>query len=480
MDYHSHASIELSDDSERSCGLFPEERSSAGVSMEDEVQMDFPMSLLLPRYLLEDILNRLEDAREIAKAQCVCKEFLDGGHTPEGMLKSRDRSVAAASPGRAAVYDAFVFLTALLLSAVFQYLIGPLEKGGTKVHSSGSLEFRWKYISILLFDGWYVWVKFRVVAPDSEQKPSRGIHRKSKIDASGKKFYTGPFEPRFKPPGSHNYISVGSYEVEEDAKIVYQILAYYYGKNDSNVLSLVNGSTYPIPCMTEEEQHLDPVTKKKWARSKAKAILELYNGAVVESMLDWLGNSGIEPSGGILNTMPPPAACGMDTSRIEAEAQPSQLGNQSDDLELVSPSSFNPNVDTVPPAGMQGHVADISTFSDHVVGDANRAEEPDEQPLEPQFQYQSLQEKEADNVIPDYSSILRQVKELERQQQLQQLQIQQQDTRFELHKQLHQLEIQQLQSRISELVGEIEGLRSTEHARKRICTGFYLRNDSQN
>ncbi|KAG0557192.1 hypothetical protein KC19_11G109000 [Ceratodon purpureus] len=45
-----------------------------------QVQMDFPMCLLLPRYLLEDILNRLEDAREIAKAQCVCKEFLDAGN----------------------------------------------------------------------------------------------------------------------------------------------------------------------------------------------------------------------------------------------------------------------------------------------------------------------------------------------------------------------------------------------------------------
>ncbi|KAG0605594.1 hypothetical protein M758_9G071700 [Ceratodon purpureus] len=397
---------------------------------------------------------------------------------------SRDRpSTTAASPGRAVVYvDAFIFFTALLLSAVFQYLIGSLDKGGTKVHSSGSLEFRSMYVSIVLLLGAYVWIKFRDVAPPSQQKPSAGLHRKCKLNDLGMKVYHGNYEPRFKPPGSDNYISVGSYEVEEDAKIIYHILAFYYGKDVPGELPLLNGLTYLIPCMTEEEQHLDPETKKKWARSKAKPIFEEYNGALVESLVsDCLGNSEIEATEDIFTTIPPPecpAAYGMDSSRIEAEAQPSQLGIQSDDLELVSPSSFNPNVDTVPP-GMQGHVADI-TFSDHVVGDANRAEVPDEQPLEPQFQHQSLQEKEADNVIPDYSSILRQVKELERQQQLQQLQIQQQDTRFELHKQLHQLEIQQLQSRISELEGEIERLRSTEHARKRICTGLYLRNDSQN
>ena len=35
--------------------------------------------LKLPRYVLEDIVSRLEDAKDIAIAQCVCKELWDVG-----------------------------------------------------------------------------------------------------------------------------------------------------------------------------------------------------------------------------------------------------------------------------------------------------------------------------------------------------------------------------------------------------------------
>lgn len=44
-----------------------------------QVQMGLSGFLQLPRHLLEDILTRLEDARHIAKAQCVCRDFRAAG-----------------------------------------------------------------------------------------------------------------------------------------------------------------------------------------------------------------------------------------------------------------------------------------------------------------------------------------------------------------------------------------------------------------
>ena len=67
-------------------------------------------------------------------------------------------------------------------------------------------------------------------APESDQRPPKGWRRKSIKNTLGERVYYGKFEPRFKPPGSKNYISVGGYEKEEDAKACYQILAFWFGK----------------------------------------------------------------------------------------------------------------------------------------------------------------------------------------------------------------------------------------------------------
>lgn len=43
--------------------------------------MGFPGCLkALPQYVLEDIINRLEDARDIAKVQSICREWRDAGN----------------------------------------------------------------------------------------------------------------------------------------------------------------------------------------------------------------------------------------------------------------------------------------------------------------------------------------------------------------------------------------------------------------
>ena len=181
--------------------------------------------------------------------------------------------------GRARVYyDALVIAAIfLLLSRVYQYSIRLLDRGGGKIYSSGSLEFRSIYISIVLFQGAYIWIKFRDVAPESNQRPSPGLYRKSRKIELGERVYYGNFEPRFKPLGSKNYISVGCYEQEEDALACYQMLAFWYGKQGAQgQLPLGDGSTYPIPGMPEEIQRLDPEEKKEWAKARVKEVLTEY------------------------------------------------------------------------------------------------------------------------------------------------------------------------------------------------------------
>lgn len=420
-------------------------------------------------------------------------------------------------------FDAFVISTALLLSLVYRYLIALVDRGGGKTYSSGSLDFRSIYISIVLFQGAYVWIKFREVAPDSQQTPSPGLYRRCRTNELGVRVYYGNFEPRFKPPGSENYVSVGSYEEEEDAKNIYQILAFYYGKDVPSELPLPFGNPFHIPHMTEEEQRLNPEEKKKWAKCKVKAVYEDYKheyavwGCLMEQSTEDLPNTVLP-----LPEFPDPGASvvgRMDSIGVQAdEAHPFQFGNQGDNLGRdISPS--NANIGPVT-QGMQEHMAN-NTLSGPVGGDASHLALPEtatnmpangagalgKQPLDPQFQHGSLQENQANssanNLVLDDLSLVRLVKELQRQQQLQQLQSQQLESRIqeqvhqsqqqetrnqqletrisglERQQQLQQLQSQQQKSRISELEGEVERLQSTEHARKRRCSGLTPRRNSE-
>jgi hypothetical protein len=328
----------------------------------------------------------------------------------------------------------------------------------------------------------------------------------------GVKVYCGNFEPRFKPPCSKNYISVGSYEDEQDAKNIYQILAFYYGKDVPSELPLPFGDPFHVPPMNEEEQRLSPEEKKKWAKGKVKAVYEDYKreeSAAWDSLLD-------QPTGDLPNTVLPlpefaDASAGvvgrMDSIGIQGdEAHPFQLGSQGDNPGPdISPSNCSPNIGPVT-QGMQEHMAN-NTLSGHVGGGAsqltlpetatnipaNGAGAPGEQPIGAQFQLGSLQENQANNstnnLVLDDLSLVRLVKELQRQQQLQQFRsqqlesrIQQQETRIselERQQQLEEFQSHQKDSRISELEVEVERLRSTEHARKRSCSGLTPRHNSE-
>ena len=189
----------------------------------------------------------------------------------------------------------------------------------------------------------------RDVAPDvSNQRPSPGLYRKYRKNESGERVYYGKFEPRFKPPGSQNYISVGCYEQEEDAKACKQILAFFYGKQGAEgQLPLGDGSTYPLPGMPEALQRLGPEEKKEWAQAKVKEVLTKYQ------MFRSLLSCEAHPTG---NALPPDHPESLDVGArvivpsgsigVQADdAHPFQLCDQAgDSVRSVSPSNYSLNV----------------------------------------------------------------------------------------------------------------------------------------
>ena len=413
--------------------------------------------------------------------------------------------------GRARVYyDALVMAALLFLSRIYQYWIGLLDRGGGKIYSSGSLEFRSIYISIVLFQGAYIWIKFRDVAPESNQRPSPGLVRKYFTNELGEKVYYGKFEPRFKPPGSKKYIYVGRYEEEKEAKACNQIFAFLYGKQGAQgELPLGDGFTYPIPGMPEEMQRLGPEEKKKWAKEKVKDVLSDYQ--ILQKFL----SREAHPTG---NPLPPDLPECLDVSArtfvpsgsigVQAdEAHPYQLCNEGGDLGPEEGWTLSGHIRT--PSGYVG--GDESNPTPHAISQPEVATniatsatgESIEQPLESQRPETRLQGNQANdsavNMIIDDFSLQRDVKELQRERECQQLKIQhlekqnslletqqeqlqsrmqRMENRFLAFEGNHQqvlLQKKQLESRLQELEGKIEVLRSGQHARKRHCTNLVSR-----
>lgn len=92
----------------------------------------------------------------------------------------------------------------------------------------------------------------------------------------------------------HDHLPLGGYDTPEDAKIVRDIAAFYYGKAEGE-LALANGQVFSIPSMSEQEkQSLHGMEKVQWVCRKAREVFEdfkktpkaatsLQNGALVSS-----------------------------------------------------------------------------------------------------------------------------------------------------------------------------------------------------
>jgi hypothetical protein len=154
-----------------------------------------------------------------------------------------------------------------------------VDRGGTKTYNPGSLEFRATYVSLLLFQGAYVWIKFREVAP------KRAVYRRSRKDEFGRFQYYGKYEPRFKPPREKDVVRgtvlelgrvpLGEYDTHQDAQVVCQIAGFYYAK-DVGTVDMEDGSQFSIPAMSEQERGLGGKEKRKWVSMKVKEVYKEF------------------------------------------------------------------------------------------------------------------------------------------------------------------------------------------------------------
>jgi hypothetical protein len=138
-----------------------------------------------------------------------------------------------------------------------------------------------------------------VIAPVSNLKSStpnklaQGIYRRTRRvclgDSNSDKLkweYYGKFEPRFKPPREtlasgkilkfNSYLPLGGYDTEEDAKVVHQIAAFFYGKGQDQ-LDLGNGDHFSIDSvLNEQDRCLSGKEKAKWVSRRAREIFEVF------------------------------------------------------------------------------------------------------------------------------------------------------------------------------------------------------------
>lgn len=144
-------------------------------------------------------------------------------------------------------------------------VIGCIDRGGSKACSSGSLEFRAIYISMLLFRAAYVWIKFRDVIPRGAvyQKPG-----------------SNKFEPRIKFPvtrgvgGKSKRIPLGLYNSFAEAEVAYRIAAFYCDKPRHRLdrLDLGGGASFPIPALS-----VDPdLPYKEKVKQVGDQVLRVY------------------------------------------------------------------------------------------------------------------------------------------------------------------------------------------------------------
>ncbi|KAG0603860.1 hypothetical protein M758_10G126300 [Ceratodon purpureus] len=216
----------------------------------------------------QEVWRRAKAASLMKAAEKECMQSLDETFT-KLMTTEEDQGKKADEEAR--MYAVIVSAVALL-SLIYRYLAGHIDRGGTKTYSSGSLEFRSTYVSIVLFQGSYVWIKFRDVAP------RRAGYRRPVTDKlSGTIKPSDKIEARYTPPrrcGDHNHIYLGLCTTHEEADIKKKIAAFYYGRHTGR-LDVDDGRYFLIPSMSrEEEQSLSVAGKRAWVKDRVKMVYE--------------------------------------------------------------------------------------------------------------------------------------------------------------------------------------------------------------
>lgn len=264
------------------------------------------------------------------KRSCISQDLLFFGHVPKPCMFPPIIFIQPNHAQPILVIEAFLVVIISLENNPYptdhvdwggwriSYLFGtPLESNNTCV----SIATLFQAASILLFQAAYFWLKFREALRSGRQRKLSGLQdvgcneggvhhslggsvnrrkRKSSAtqvlqcrdksdregiytryvrDKSGKITHC-KYEPRFKPPrekmdsgGTLKFdcLSLGQYNTPAEAKIVRQIAAFYYGKDEDSV-ELEDGSQFYIPPMSGQEQGLSAEEKRRWVTWKAKEV----------------------------------------------------------------------------------------------------------------------------------------------------------------------------------------------------------------
>lgn len=166
--------------------------------------------------------------------------LLSGEQALEGIYKNETCDGAFPSQHSQQAFTVAVAAVLHLLAFVFQYLIGYIDRGGTKTYSSGCFDFRASYVSVLLFLAAFVWIKFRQAARPPTRKRKQPEHPDDANDPSHvciRKY--GPvtkYEARYTIPGNMNKahpvhprsLSLGEHKTPEEAAFVSRVAQSYY------------------------------------------------------------------------------------------------------------------------------------------------------------------------------------------------------------------------------------------------------------
>lgn len=206
----------------------------------------------------------------------------------ENMYKNETCDGAIPSQHSQHAFTVAVAAVLHLLAFVLQYLIGYIDRGGTKTYSSGCFDFRASYVSVMLFLAAFVWIKFRQAARPSTGKRKQPEHPVDDASDSSHVFrrkygsitkyearYLIPVNMRDEAhPVKHPRLTLGEYELPEVAAFVWRVAeTCYEGQRGTCCVTLQgNPYTFPVRAMSEQERGLVGEAKRKWVMEYAKVV----------------------------------------------------------------------------------------------------------------------------------------------------------------------------------------------------------------
>jgi hypothetical protein len=163
----------------------------------------------------------------------------------------------------------------VVVSFLFEYLMGYIERGGWATYSDTSWEFRATYVSIELRLAAYFWFKFRALPSSPERGRKRSRAELKGTPSVSDRNVSNKFETRLKAKLQNGdprmgHVWLREYDTREEAEGAYWVGAYYYNRWDrinDDLLSWFKANLPPIA------PHLSADEKASWVRVQAEDYL---------------------------------------------------------------------------------------------------------------------------------------------------------------------------------------------------------------